>query len=118
MKTNMLTTKPEAPAELSCTDLLAAFRVLTTPSCWLQNYPYSPEWDKELNRLMASQRFENVDKYTATLGRHEVWISNHPYASFTLRNLGVRPKRSTILRAQRKLIGDVIAANNHSTETR
>jgi hypothetical protein len=92
--------------------------VLTTPSCWLQNHPFCPEWDVELNRLMRTERFVNADKYTAEIGGHEVWVANHPYASFTLRRHEVRPSRATILRAKRKLIADVLQANMEGSHGR
>lgn len=89
----------------------SVLRVLTTPACWLQNNDYCPEWDEELNRLMRTERFTDVTRYTARIGGHLVWVANHPYASFTMREHEVRPSRATILRAKRKLMADVISAN-------
>lgn len=88
--------------------LKEAMRVLLCPKCWMQLNPYSPEWDAHLNQLMADDRFKKVDGHTAMIGGLEVWISNHPYGSFTLHNpcLSIRPKRSTILRAHRRMVFD------------
>lgn len=83
-------------------DLLIA---LITPSCWLQNDPFCREWDEELSALLdAGERFTNISAYEATIGGYRVWITNHPYASFTFRKL--RPRRTTILRAHRRLVRD------------
>lgn len=86
------------------------FRVLFTPKCWMQNEDYSPAWDAHLNKLLDTHEFENVDKHTAEIGGITVWTSNHPYASFHPyghtedTEIKVRPKRSTMLRANDKLV--------------
>lgn len=82
--------------------------VLLTPMCWVQNYPYSVEWDLELNKRMAEDRFVRRSDCTAMIGHHTVWIANHPYASFTNQELSVRPSRMTILKAHRKLLADFL----------
>lgn len=83
-------------------------KVLFTPSCWLQNYLYSSNWDKLLNELMETHTFTNVTEYTANLGNVRVWIENYPYAAFTPdRSIKVRPSRRTILKAYDKLVNDV-----------
>jgi hypothetical protein len=79
-------------------------RVLFTPSCWIQNESYNAVWDFKLNALMKSHRFTNWDGYTARIGEIEVWVANHPYASFSYG--GSRPSRATILKAHDKLIID------------
>lgn len=88
--------------------VLYLLRVLVTPSCWLQNYPYSTAWDAELRRLMNTNCFVCEDRYTALLDGRRIWISNHPYASFTpyWEIARVRPSRSTILEAFDKLQRD------------
>lgn len=91
--------------------LLGAMRVLTTPSCWLQNHHYSKVWDAELRKLMMENKFEPIDCYRAKIGNRVVWIENHPYAS--MRPYGanmprIRAKRSTILVAGDKLYADLI----------
>lgn len=103
--------KPDTQGRFGRDDLLAAFWVLLHPNYWLQNHPYSPEWDEELNRLIATETFTEYDGYTAKLGKHLVWVANHPYASMTIRYLEVRPRRRTIYLAHRKLVRDMMAAN-------
>lgn len=89
--------------------LIGWVRILVTPSCWLQNACYSKEWDTKLKQLIAANRFTNIGEHKAFLGGVEIWIDNHPYASFTPRNLGpkVRPRRATILWAHDKLMRDL-----------
>jgi len=101
-----------------CNDWFASVLwVITNPSCWLQNYGYAQEWDDELNRLMRVECFANITEHTARIGGHEVWIANHPYASFTLRRHDVRPSRTTIYRAQKKLMRDLFSLANNSGQT-
>jgi len=80
-------------------------KVIFNPACWIQNHVYSKAWDMKLNELMETYTFKNNNGYHATLGNYEIWISNHPYASFLHNN--VRPKRKTILRAYNKLQMDM-----------
>lgn len=83
--------------------------VLLSQGCWDCHYPYSRQWDRELTKLMESERFKVRDRYTAYLGGLEIWISNHPYASFHIyKGPQVRPSRKTILKAHEKLISDMI----------
>ena len=91
---------------------VSLYQVLTTPSCWRQLNPYSPEWDAELNRLMKIERFKETKSYHTVIGPYKLWVGNYPYCSFILGQLsdGVRPSRSTVLRAGRKLVVDRIAA--------
>ena len=92
-------------------------RVLFTPGCWLQQNFYSAEWDAELRQHIQSNRpFLLICEYTAKIGGRDVWISNHPYASFSLmitkgnyyRLTGFRPKRITMLEAHDKLMSDTL----------
>lgn len=84
-------------------------RVLFTPSCWVQNYPYCATHDRWLLRALATHEFEEVDRFEASIAGKTLWIENHPYASFTPtpldkdRQARVRPARSTILLAMEKL---------------
>lgn len=84
------------------------FRVLFTPSCWMQNESYSKEWEEELKELMDKHKFSSIGTHTAKLGEQEIWVANHPYSSFTPypKHVGVRPSRATILEAHDKLIRD------------
>lgn len=81
-------------------------RVLITPSCWIQNETYSEVWDSKLNSLMETNSFALKNEYCAEIGGICVWIANHPYASFAVK--GVRPSRSTILKAYDKLMLDYL----------
>lgn len=85
-----------------------AFLVLITPGCWLRVGNYSQEWDDKLNELMKREKFKPIDKYTVRLGNLEIWIGNHPYASFELENCGVLPRRSTAILAHEKMIKDLV----------
>lgn len=77
------------------------------------NHPVDMRWDKKLNELLDNNKFVKRDKYTVELGDTNLWVSNHPYASFTLydRKRGtvgeVRPKRMTIYKAWKKLKKDI-----------
>ena len=86
--------------------ILDLLRVLFTPSCWIQNKQYSKEWDNDLKQLMSKHQFTDRAKYTAKLGDFEVWIGNHPYASFRPEGCDVRASRITILKAADKLARD------------
>ena len=88
-------------------------KTLLTPQCWIQNYEYNPIWDTKLRSLIKEHTFKLKSNYTATLGGHEIWIGNHPYASFTPYSpqMGIRPSRRTIFMAYDKLIEDVL--NSH-----
>jgi hypothetical protein len=101
----------EQRVAVSSNRLLDAFWVLLHPAYWLQNHSYSAEWDEELTRLMESETFREYDGYEAKLGKHRVWVTNHPYASFVLQPMQVRPRRSTINRAHQKMMRDLIASN-------
>lgn len=85
-------------------------KILFTPSIWVQNHEYSEVWDTRLNAYMEKYKFTEVSKYTAKLGPLTIWISNHPYASFTCYEpkLEVRPSRATILKAHAKLVSDCV----------
>lgn len=101
------------------------FFFLFKPSYWFMNFPYSREWDEELLIMMDRHNFEPIYyEYLKQLNEHyvhlddqEIWIRNHPYASFakstskkTLMLDGpprVRPSRMTIYKARKKLIEDM-----------
>ena len=71
-----------------------------SPSYWVRNQRTSPAWDAELNRLIdAGERFTKISQFRATIGGHSVWISSHPYASFTLEPRDIGVSRSTVARA-------------------
>jgi hypothetical protein len=72
---------------------------------------YSSKWDKELNDLMERYDFEakphSYIHLVVKLGYKEIWVGNHPYASFTdrssFRNISGRPSKLTIYKAKQKL---------------
>lgn len=77
---------------------------LVRPNYWLMNSPYCRGWDKKLNKLMEEHQFEIMSgSLYAKLGGHRVWITNHPYNSFTLDDNHCRPSRKTIYHAMQKL---------------
>lgn len=87
--------------------------ILTSPSYWLMNYKYSEIWDKELNMLMSKNIFKvnsTYRHYDCELGGKIIWVSNHPYASFTSGISGeyVRASRLTIIKAKRKYDYDIL----------
>ncbi len=86
--------------------------VIFNPNYWIMNYPYSEEWDEELNLLMDNHKFIGVDCFTSMLGDVEVWTENHPHGSFTTYGKGVgkgnyRPSRLTIHRAYKKYLAEI-----------
>jgi len=79
------------------------FKVIFTPSCWIQYYPYFDGLDKEINKLLKEIKFEPFD-YSGhvKLGDLVLWIKNYPYAAFTITLMDstrVRPSRRTILKS-------------------
>lgn len=95
-------------------------RFIFKPSYWIMNHQYSERWDCRLNELMEKHDFV-LDRpnpisgviLTAFLGDVEVWVANHPYASFRQYDLfgrHGRPSRDTIEKAHKKLLADTNAA--------
>jgi hypothetical protein len=76
------------------------------PGYWYQQNPYNKQWDIVLNKLLNKHDFSGFRDHTAMLGNIEVWISNHPYASFSpyKYNVDYRPSRLTIRKAYKKYI--------------
>ncbi len=92
--------------------------VMITPSCWLQNEAYDDKWDKQLNQAIDLRiPFRDIQEHNALILDKEVWISNHPYASFTIdikktfRCQRARPSRAVILKAEDWL--QICWENNH-----
>lgn len=98
-------TQPAKRGAMKVSDMIL---VLSTPSCWIQLLQYSKAWDEELNNLMTTKKFIRVSKSSAIIGGREVWVENHPYASFSLESPPVRPARATMLRAWNKYVLDTI----------
>ena len=96
-------------------DLIIQIWVAINPRYWIMNEWYSSKWDKELNDLMERYDFEaEPHSYThlvVKLGNKEIWVGNHPYASFTdyssFRNISGRPSKLTIYKAKQKLERDL-----------
>lgn len=100
------------------------WRVLTTPSCWMQLNTYSAVWDRKLMEAMRHHKFRPAfylddepayaeyakkrDAYNVWLGNYRIWISNHPYGSFRLGVYSARPRRITILEAYDKMQEDLL----------
>jgi hypothetical protein len=81
------------------------------PLYWVRVGKYDKKWDRELNSLMDRYNFKYVDGFTAMLGPHEIWITNHPYGSFYDYNKNRKhynpefksiPSRKTVVRAMAK----------------
>lgn len=81
------------------------------PGYWVMNYPYNKAWDDFLIDELSKPdfKFERIELYTAFVAGIEVWIGNHPYASFvpwnnkTFKKVSIRPSRATIVLAGRAL---------------
>lgn len=89
-------------------------KVLITPSCWIRNYRTSKIWDKQFLKLLEENNWERTSVYTAYIGSEEVWISNHPYASFfpyRPAGGGALPSRKTVLYAMDRLVQDLLGGN-------
>ena len=73
------------------------------PDYWFQQHSYSKAWDTQLLEALEKYTFEPISGYVVKLGPYELWVANHPYASFSKRYGHTRPKRSTIAYAKEKL---------------
>jgi hypothetical protein len=84
---------------------------LFRPNYWDMNYSYNETWDTVLNYLLDNHAFviQDGDRHVATLNGLEIWVANHPYASFTpwdsrltqILGRDVRPSRLTLVRAHK-----------------
>lgn len=93
-------------------NLLFIFR----PDYWLMNNRFNKEWDDELKSLLDNYSFRNTGGHYADLGDTKIWVSNHPYASFTKDGNDKRPSRLTIWRAK-KILNKQIAFNKFVGES-
>jgi hypothetical protein len=91
-------------------DFLIIVKLFFNTKYWIMNESYSAKWDKELNSLMNTYDFKKMvyeSDYVVKLGEREIWVANHPYASFTdysdNRRIYGRPSRLTIYKAKQKL---------------
>jgi len=87
-------------------------RVLLNPKTWLTVGNYDGKWNYELLELMENHKFKKRGQFTVKLGDREIWISNHPYASFSIYEYnpetfkvvrGGIPRRATMQKAWDKL---------------
>jgi hypothetical protein len=62
-------------------DFVIRLKIFFNPSYCIMIYPYSAEWDKELNDLMGEHDFKKHSDYYSFLGDKKIWVQNHPYAS-------------------------------------
>jgi hypothetical protein len=102
-------------------DLKLRLKIFFNPKYSAMNYKYSKEWDLRLNQLMNEHSFTGISDYSAYLGDTELWISNHPYASFvemgrsfflTFDDNRVRASKLTIYKAHKKLEQDKLIPEN------
>lgn len=89
-------------------EFLLWVQVLFSPRYWVQAYPTDMAWDNAVRRLLETESFEKISDRKATLGPYRVWISHHPYASFSPENMNVLPTRRTRLLAHKKLIQEFL----------
>lgn len=101
-------------------DFKLKLKIFFNPKYSTMNYKYSKEWDLRLNQLMNEHSFTRISDHSAYLGDTELWISNHPYASFIemegsflIRDDNrVRASRLTIYKAHKKLEEDKLIPGN------
>lgn len=86
--------------------IIEIITIICNPGYWTMNDQYSPEWDFTLNVLMTSEKFKANNDFHAKLGKYNIWIVNHPYASFTCNEFHGRPSRITIMRAYKRYKSD------------
>ena len=80
-------------------------KALFTPSCWIQNQCYCELFDAWLiSQLDKKEVFKDITIFGAcfasVIGGRELWIENHPYASYRPTRSGFRASRATTLRAR------------------
>ena len=94
-------------------EILLFIRVTIDPRYWIRNSKYSREWDIQLRKEIEDNPvFEATNtgiKYDVILNDRCIWVSNHPYASWTIRNgPDVMPSRRTTYLANKALINAFI----------
>jgi len=95
-------------------DFLRNLQFIFRPKFWGMNRQYDKDWDVEFNRLLDEHTFSGIGECTAKLGDTKIWITNYPYASFSLPRpflspsfvSSSRPSRLTILRAKKQFDRD------------
>lgn len=73
-------------------------RVLTAPSCWLQNYRYTKSAEALAQKIInnPSDLVVGYSQYEVKYHGVSIWIRNKPYA-FNFMQTRTRPSRATIL---------------------
>lgn len=80
-------------------------RILTTPSCWIRNYPTDRALSKWINySLNRGYSPEYLSRYNCSLNGKVLWIANYPYAYGHLDNgHSGMPDRTTVFRLKKAL---------------
>lgn len=90
--------------------------ILTTPSCWLRNYPSSRALSAKLNKLLDNPEFTDFTGYTVKLNGEKFWVSNYPYAYgspyYAGHELEQLPNRATVFRLHEALSNFLIKSEN------
>ena len=63
------------------------FRILTTPSCWIRNYPTNKQLSDKINKLIEcvdTKILVHDGGYKISLGNLDLWNANYPYGSYRL----------------------------------
>jgi len=80
------------------------------PWHWIQDTPYSKEWDRAINYLLdQGHKPKNIDRHTADLGPFTIWISNFSFAfgrPYSHQFREVYASRRTKIRLKRVLDGE------------
>lgn len=82
---------------------------LVHPKFWISNRPSCPDVDRVINKMIDHDVFVAVGRHTAiTSDKHEVWVSNYPYAFGDIRTGGygstcLLPYRRTRARLKKHL---------------
>lgn len=69
---------------------------LFKPEFRFMDSDYDEKWDEEINQLIKTEKFSNVDYYYATIGKRRIWVQNYPYACYKSPSSDKRPSRHTI----------------------
>jgi len=65
------------------------WRILTTPGCWLRNYPEALELTAYLKACLdAGDEMTPISEHTSSFGGLRLWTSNYPYAYGQIYGIG------------------------------
>lgn len=83
------------------------------PSYWVMNYSYSRTLDKFfLSGISEGELFTEISRYHAEFKGQKIWISNHPYSSFTIDAMEIRPSVTTINKLEQLLTKSALNKSN------